>query len=882
MPLAVKTRLGPYEILAPLGSGGMGEVYRARDTRLDRTVAIKVLPPHATGREDLRERFEREARVVSSLNHPHICTLYDIGRQDGIDFLVMECVEGETLETRLRKGALPLSQALEYAIQIADALDQAHHKGVIHRDLKPGNIMLTHGGIKLLDFGLAKLSEPVRTEMATLLSTETRPLTAEGAILGTFQYMSPEQLEAQEADTRSDIFSFGCVLYEMLSGRRAFEGQSRASLIAAVLTAEPPPPSTLAPVTPPALDRVVRKCLAKKQDDRWQTARDLKDELQWISEGGGVAAPLTPARRAMAWIAISAVLALLTIALVLAWLLRPPPHTDLMRFTLNTLDGTNMDLPAVSPDGTRVVFRAPDRSGKTVLWLRPLDSSDPQPIPGTEDGYSPFWSPDGASIGFAAGDKLKRLRLGSAAPQTICAIEHLMSASWSRYGVILLTPTNRESLFQVPAAGGVATRLTQLDRSLAENSHRWAHFLPDGRRFLYLARSGDPQNTAIYAASLDSPQRKRVLTVQSTFAYAEPGYLLYVREGVLFAQAFNARKPELTGEALPIANHVMYSAPSSLAPFSASLDGRVLVFHSGGSTQRQLTWFDRSGNRLGVVGQPGGDFMQVRISPDGKRAVLTQPDSRTGNRDLWVMDLERGVLSQLTTNPANDWGPVWSPDGSRIAFSSDPTGRSAIFVKAANGGAEELIAQSDRSSLWPNDWSPDGHWLVFHDHSPNRFLALGVLKIDGDRKPHDLPASGYAEYGARFSPDGQMLAYHANEPGGPEIYIRSFVNGNTTGAKWRVSKDGGVDPVWSHDGKELFYLNRDGQFVSVEIRGETALQAGATKLLFKPCDTAYALFNPARYDTAADGKRFLVACPAQQTDPPRSIAVVNWQRELKK
>lgn len=881
MPLAVKTRLGPYEILAPLGSGGMGEVYRARDTRLDRTVAIKILPPHAAGREDLRERFEREARVVSSLNHPHICTLHDIGRQDGIDFLVMECVEGETLEARLKKGAPPLSQALDYAIQIADALDQAHHKGVVHRDLKPGNIMLTQAGVKLLDFGLAKLSQPTRTEMATLLSTETRPLTAEGAILGTFQYMSPEQLEAQEADARSDVFSFGCVLYEMLSGRRAFEGRSRASLIAAVLTAEPPPPSTLAPVTPPSLDRVVRKCLAKKPEDRWQTARDLKDELQWISEGGVVGTSIAP-RRATAWIAISAALALLTVALALAWLLRPPSRTDLMRFTLSALEGNDMDLPAVSPDGTRAVFRAPERSGKTTLWIRALDSNDPQAIPGTEDGYSPFWSPDGASIGFAAGAKLKRLRLGSAAPQTICAIEHLMSASWSRYGVILLTPTNRESLFQVPASGGVATRLTQLDRSLGENSHRWSHFLPDGRRFLYLARSGDPQNTAIYAASLDSPHRKRVLAVQSNFAYAEPGYLLYVREGVLFAQAFHARKLELTGEAVPIANHLLYAAPSSRAPFSASLDGRVLVYHSGGATLRQLTWFDRSGNRLGVVGQPGGDFSHVRISPDGKRVVLTQPDSRTGNRDLWIMDLERGVLSQLTTNPANDWGPAWSPDGSSIAFSSDPNGRSAIFVKPANGGAEELIAQNDRSSLYPNDWSPDGHWLVFHEHAPNRSLALGILKIDGDRMAHPLPASDFAEYGAHFSPDGQMLAYLSNEPSGPEIYIRPFVNGSSTGAKWRVSKDGGVEPVWNHDGKELFYLNRDGQLVSIEIRGGTALQAGATKLLFKPCDAAYGVFTSARYDAAADGKRFLVACPAPQSDRLRMIAVVNWQRDLKK
>jgi predicted Ser/Thr protein kinase len=521
MTLAQGTRLGPYEILASVGAGGMGEVYRARDTRLDRTVAIKVLPSHLSSNPEIRQRFDREARTISSLSHPHICALHDVGHQDGIDYLVMEFLEGETLTDRLSRGALPAEQVLRYSIEIADALDKAHRQGIVHRDLKPGNIMLTKSGVKLVDFGLAKLAAagPANTSVSILPTQAGMNLTQEGTILGTFQYMAPEQLEGKEADARSDIFAFGAVLYEMATGKKAFSGKSQASLIASILSAEPPPISSVQPMTPPALDRVVKTCLAKDPDDRWQTAHDVMLQLKWIAEGGsqaGVPAPLVARRRGherLAW-GVAAVLAVSTIALAAVQLARPRAAVRVVRSSLLPPEKTTYHFigdaagpPAVSPEGLQIAFTARDSSGKSLLWVRSLDSPVPRAVAGTEDAMYPFWSPDSKFIGFFAGGKLKKIEASGGPAFALCDAGDARGGTWNKDGVIVFEPHFRDPLFRVPATGGKAAPVTKFDESRRETTHRFPFFLPDGSHFLYLAGSHavgtESELHAIYLGSLD-------------------------------------------------------------------------------------------------------------------------------------------------------------------------------------------------------------------------------------------------------------------------------------------------------------------------------------------------------------------------------------------
>jgi serine/threonine protein kinase len=519
MTLAAGSRLGPYEILSAIGAGGMGEVYKARDTRLERTVAVKVLPEHLTANEDLRQRFEREAKTISQISHPHICALYDVGREGDRDYLVMEYLEGETLAARLDKGALPAEQLLRYGIEIADALDKAHRLGIVHRDLKPGNVMLTKSGVKLLDFGLAKAVQPAASVSAlTSMPTETPALTAEGTILGTFQYMAPEQLEARDTDARTDIFAFGAVVYEMATGQKAFSGRSRASLIGAILKDEPPPISAVQPMTPPALDRVVKTCLAKDPEDRWQTARDVVLELGWIAEGSqaGTTPPAVAARRSrerVAWI-LSALLAIaLALTLVLPYLGRARTSSEGRAVRLSVLPPEKgRFMPgtiALSPDGTRLAFVAADADGRSLLWIRSLDALEARALPGTERAYAPFWSPDGRFLAFFAEGKLKRVEASGGPPQILSNLTGTLSAgtvgrggTWNREGVILFAPNPGGPLVRIADTGGAPAPVTKLDVSRQENSHRWPVFLPDGRRFLYFARSRLKENHAIFVGSL--------------------------------------------------------------------------------------------------------------------------------------------------------------------------------------------------------------------------------------------------------------------------------------------------------------------------------------------------------------------------------------------
>jgi serine/threonine protein kinase/Tol biopolymer transport system component len=697
------------------------------------------------------------------LNHPHICALYDIGQQNGFDFLVMEYLEGETLANRLLKAALPLDQAFRYAIEIADALEQAHRHGITHRDLKPGNVMLTRSGAKLLDFGLAKLRgpEPVWSDHSSL-PTEARALTEKGTLLGTLQYMAPEQLEGKEADARTDIFAFGALLYEMGTGRKAFEGKSQASLIAAILEHEPQPISTLQPMTPPALDRVVKKCLVKDPEERWQSAHDLRYMLKWIAEAGSQtglgAAALTrrSSRSRLAWV-VAAFGILAALGFAAAYFHRTPAKVRAIRFTIPPPEKTDFRYTlSISPDGRLLVSSVMDVSGQVLLWVRPLDSLSAQPLPGTENGTLPFWSPDSRFVGFFAAGKLKKLEVSGGTPQTLCDAPAPWIGTWNRNGVILFTPSLNSPLYRVSAAGGKAVPVTTLDPSRQEVGHRFPQFLPDGRHFLYLVSSAQKENSAIYVGSLDSKQTQRLLGADSNVAYAPPGYLLYVRGGTLLAQPFEARDLQLTGEPLPVAQQVLEA--QGAARFSVSENG-VLVYRSG-AQKTQLVWLDRGGRQLSSIGAPGY-YLCPWLSPEENRVAVQQFDPQTRVGDIWLLDLLRGTSSRLTFDQSEDYFPIWSPDGSRIAYSKGQRGLRNLYQKLSSGaGNEEILLESTDSKV-PEDWSPDGRFITytsFNLNNPKNQSDLWVLPLFGERKPIPYLQSEFNEVQARFSPDGRWIA----------------------------------------------------------------------------------------------------------------------------
>jgi Tol biopolymer transport system component/predicted Ser/Thr protein kinase len=879
MNVGTGTRLGPYELLSLQGKGGMGEVYRARDTRLDRTVAIKVLPQHLSSNPQRRQRFEREARAVSALSHPHICVLYDVGQQDGIDYLVMEYIEGQSLADRLTKGPLPLDQALTYAVQIADALDKAHRAGIVHRDLKPANIMLTKSGAKLLDFGLAKLlrgdSETLFTAQSNL-PTERISLTEEGTIVGTFEYMAPEQLEAGTVDARTDIFSFGAVLYEMITGRKAFVGKSQASLIAAILSSEPQPVSILQPMSPPALDRVVQRCLAKEPDGRWQTARDLMLELKWVADEGSTASPAALVvrgknRERLAWVVAGALLLALIVALAyaIANLRRSDVDVTVTRFIIPASEKQTLLNPTISPDGRRLVF-AKRAGGKLQLWYRPLDSLTAQPL--TEKISFPvfsFWSPDSRYIGFFSDGKLKKMDISGGPAQPIADTTSPRGASWNRDGVIIFTPDVTTPLYRVSATGGEVSQLTTLDESRHEISHRWPFFLPDGRHFLYLARSAQPENTAIYIGSLDSKETKLIFTVDSSPTYAPPGYLLFCREANLLALPFDTDRLEVTGKAFPVIEGVSYDDQNSQAHFSVSSTG-VLVYRSGGSQDSQLTWFDRNGTQLGTAGQPGR-YGDPRLSPDEKRVAVPHSEPPTFVPDIWIIELTRGAATRLTSDPAVDIAPEWSPDGSRIAFSSNRDGQFNLYQKLSSGAGrdEDLLKSAELKVM--EDWSVDGRFILYRTRGDTNF-EIWVLPLFGDQKPYALLQTGFSENFAKLSPNGKWVAYVSNETGANQVYVREFQG---RGGKCLVSTGGGGAPHWRHDGKEIFYTDA-GKIMAVDMKaGDAGFEPGVPKLLFERRGAA-------RFDVSRDGQRFLVALPIEENPPEPIKVVMNWTADLKR
>jgi serine/threonine protein kinase/Tol biopolymer transport system component len=890
MALIPSQRLGPYEILSAIGAGGMGEVYRARDTRLERIVAVKILPDHLSDRAELRERFEREAKTIAGLNHPHICTLYDVGHQDGTDFLVMEYIEGETLAQRLVRGALPIQQVLQYSIEIADALDKAHRKGITHRDLKPGNIMLTKSGAKLLDFGLAKLRGP-QAAVATLsaLPTEGGDLTAQGTILGTLQYMAPEQLEGKEADARTDIFAFGVVVYEMATGKRAFEGKSQASVIGAIMHFDPPPMSSLQPVTPPALDRVVKTCLAKDPDERWQTAGDVTKQLEWIPEGGPQAEIPVPVthhknRERLAW-SVAAVFLIAALALgTLAYFQRAPQERQLIRFFVSPPEGWNLAQPtgpdgaatvplALSPDGHRVAFVAASMDGKSLLWVRSLDTLTAQALAGTDGAARPFWSPDSHFLAFFAGGKLKKIEVSGGAPITLCDAPQDRSGTWSRDGVIVFAPQLNSALQKVSVSGGVPSAATTLGQG--ETSHRRPFFLPDGRHFLYWAATGVlAGGGSIYLASLDSAERKLLLHSDSVNVLYTRGHLLFLRETTLMAQPFDAQRFLLTGDSFPIAEEILRSATTPpYGVFSASENG-VLAYQTGTSaTGSQLTWFDRTGKQTGILGEPAA-YGDLELSPDGKRASVSIPNQTGKGEDIWLYDVARGVKTRFTFG-SDQLNSLWSPDGSRIVFNSNRKGQLDLYQKASNGaGAEEGLLEDNLNKI-PASWSPDGRLILYVVTSagPN---ALFVLPLSGDRKPVPfLKPQSNATF-SQFSPDGRWVAYVSNESGRNEVYVAPFPGAD---GKWQISTAGGIRPRWRRDGSEIFYLAPDDKLMAAAVNAKgSSFDVDAVKPLFQTRATA----TRYSYDVSADGQRFLInTTPEQTTSAPITI-VLNWTAGLKK
>ena len=877
MTIATGSRLGAYEILAPIGAGGMGEVYKARDTRLGRDVAIKVLPSSLSSPE-MRRRFEREAKTISQLSHPHICALYDVGNQDGVEYLVMEYLEGETLADRIGRGPMPLEQVFRCGVEIAGALDRAHRQGIVHRDLKPGNVMLTNSGVKLLDFGLARgipLPGPVSGETASPTITGSPPVTEEGTILGTFQYMAPEQLEGNAADARTDIFAFGGLLYEMATGSPAFFGSSRVSLISAILRDDPKPIATFQPMTPPALDRVVKTCLAKDPEDRWQSAHDVGTELRWISQAGSEAAiparaTVPQRRRERIWQAVAA--AAVVVAAVLAWRSgrrssSPPP---LLRASINLPAGLQLDTEnaslAVSPDGRRIVIAASGPDARQKLWLRSLDRLEVQPISGTDGATYPFWSPDGRNVGFFAHHKLARIDLATGSVGTICDAPEGRGGSWSRDGRIVFAPAFYGPLYLVAAAGGTPVPVTRVDE--AQRSHRLPYFLPDGRRVLFLSgRSFDPKDNAIFCLDLDSKQVSLVVRENSGAAFAQPGELLFQRASTVFAQPIDARSLRFTGPAVPIAEGVWFNLPRWVGRFSVS-DTGVLVFGGASITQKsQLTWFDAAGVRLATTGDPEYFRPQgVSVAPDGKTIAAAISDP-AGRSDIWLYDAAGGVKRRFTFESGGGYQPYWSADGRQIAYSDAKNG---VLIQAADGASPARTLVTTGAAAEVMGWSPDGRFLAVTFLQEKTGADLFLVPTSGGGAPRPLVAGPSNERNGRFSPDGRWLCYVSDESGREEIYVVPFPG---PGGKWQISSTGATEAFWLGGGGTIaFRQAADNQLVGVDFHAH-----GATAEIGSPRPIlgARSIPNTSLLPTS-DGKRFLLAVPTGGEEPYALTVVDGW------
>ena len=885
MALTSGTKLGPYEIQSPLGAGGMGEVYRAKDTRLDRTVAVKILPGHLSDNIEAKQRFDREARAISSLNHPNICTLHDIGHQDGIDFLVMEYLEGETLADRLRKGPLPTEQVLRYGIEICEGLERAHKSGVVHRDLKPANVMLTKTGAKLMDFGLAKATLPGASPASSLTMTIShpsadQPLTAHGTIVGTFQYMSPEQTEGKEADARSDIFALGAVLYEMATGKRAFTGKSQASLVAAILASDPLPISMVQPMSPPALEQVIKSCLAKDPEERFQTVHDLKLQLKWIAQASAsqMAAPAQiRARRVVqkrtlliaavvGWILAAAALAIFLSSraqlenarrpMTASWL--PPSDTEFTSVVAGAL--------ALSPDGSKLAFLAGDPSD-TRLWVRDVATGGLHQME-VERPTFPFWSPDGKNIGFFSAGKLKKVALAGGPVQVLCDAPEGRGASWSPRGVIIFTPNIFEPLYKVPEGGGVPEKITEQKPGW---THRNPYFLPDGDHFLFTAREAvgsQGPGAALFGASLSGEKPRQILELASNVQYSE-GYLLYLRDTVLVAQRFDPKSLKFSGDPAPVAEKLDYWNARDLAAFTAAHG--TLVFRHGSLQKTQPMWVDRTGKEVGRFGEPGL-YMTPRPSPDGALVGLVRPDPDTHKGDVWVVDTARNTTSRSTFADAATITYAFSPDAKRIAVGTIAGAVSGgMWIQPTSGSGTQEKLQTPKSFGTVTSWSLNGRYVFFMVQNNATRQDIYYVDLNGDKKLTPFIQSPANDMAAVLSPNNKWLAYTSDESGRPEIYVTSFPE---PGGKWQVSNGGGGSASWSADGKQIYYTIGD-KLMMVPIQNVETFQFGAPTALPLHVNE-FAALGP-----VAPGERFpaLKALTGGQSHPQEVI--LNWTGTLK-
>ncbi len=888
MTAAPGSRLGPYEVVAPIGAGGMGEVWRAKDTRLDRDVAVKILSAGFASNPQLKARFEREAKTISSLNHPNICTLFDVGHHEGTDFLVMELVDGESLADRLQKGPLPPDQVLRFGAQIADALDRAHKQGVIHRDLKPGNVMLTKTGAKLLDFGLARTgveSDPLRgfTEAAT----QAKPLTQEGTILGTFQYMAPEQLEGREADARTDIFALGALLYEMATARRAFEGTSKTSLIAAIVSSHPAPISSVTPMTPPALDHIVRKCLEKDPEDRWHSAHDVASELRWLSEAGsqaGVATSVTLRRKTrekLAW-ALAAIFGLLAIVAVAAWIRNLPKPAEPFRATIEPpVDGALLPFDllglSLSPDGKRLAFAANLNSGGQQLWIRDLSSMTARALAGTAGAAYPFWSPDGRYIGFFADGKLKKLDLRGGSPQVLAEAPTGRGGSWGRGDVILFAPNIRSPIQSIPAAGGTPKNATRFDAE-KEVTNRLPHFLPDGKHFFYISRQRVAKGEVgrLMLASLDSLEASVLIEDSTNAQYIEPGYVLFGRRNDLFAWKFDLGDLKLIGEPTPVQDEkISLWEPKNLLIFAASNQGTI-VYLPEILRKSSLRWVGRDGRSLGDLGTPAFN-LSPRISPDGTKVAMAIGDTSMTTTDMWILDLQYDRRFRITQKSGNFYGPIWAHDSKGLAFICQPKAVQDICFKSLVTAGD--VALLHESPFWKTagSWSPDGKSLYFSEQNSETNDDLLLLDASDTKKPPvTILKTPFTESNVEVSPDGTWLAYTSNESGRFEVYVRPA---SGSFEQWQLSNGGGAQPRWTRGGQELLYVAPDGNVMSVAITTSPVFRPGVPKALFElpePPDRDTPIFE----DVTADGERILLNVPTTARSSVAFHVILNWTSML--
>jgi serine/threonine protein kinase/Tol biopolymer transport system component len=908
MALESGTRLGPYEVLALIGAGASGDVYKATDTRVNRMVALRTLPPQWADDPDRSARFERDAQIIAGLSHSHICALHDVSEPvisyppsqtaaasagqaepptaspepsapspESIRFLVTEYLEGETLATRLERGPLPLNAAVKIAIDLTDALDKAHQKGIVHRDLKPSNIFLARAtaaaprdgrkrgkdedvSVKLLDFGLAKSQAPAQSSSVSMRSTRAHVLAAD-IPMAALQYMAPEQLEGTDADARTDIFAFGAIFYEMVTGTKAFEGKNRPMLIAAVASLDLDSLSKAQPAVPPALDHVAERCLEKDPDDRWQTAHDLNLQLRWITEGGAVLAATTggPDRRLV--VALAAAL-LLTVGMATPAVLyfRSPGETEAFQFRVPVY-GVNQSDIAISPNGeTLALVARPDPPEASSLYVRPVGSTTFRRVAGTDDATQPFWSADSRSIGFVAGGKLKKVDASSGPPQIVGDAQGFTGGAWNSSGAIVFGTA--KGLFRVSAEGGKPEAITGVEKQ--ETGHYWPNFLPDGRHYVYLAWSAEAGNRAVYLGTLDSKEKKRLMAADSNVAYAHPGYLVYHREGTLFAQRWDAKALALTGDPVHLADELSFNPTNGRGNYDVSQHGELLYFQGqGGPSGRgqvfstaQFGWRDRAGNQVGTAGEVGA-FGDIDLSPDGKLFAVTRQDAGPG-ADIWVTDWQRGVTTRLTLDPADDINPVWSPDGLRVAFTTFRKGNADIFVKNANGVGAEAPLLDTPSNEFVEDWSKDGRYLAYK-LGQDAFEDIYALPLFGDKKPIPVVQGPFRKDEPQFSYDGKWIAYTSDESGTFQVYVIEFPGGKE---RHQVSTTGGGQPRWRRDGKELFYKAPDNGVMAVDITLGTRIESAVPRRLFYAA-TSTSSVDPVRHQWSVtpDGQRFLLRYP---------------------